>query len=533
MLKLTHNPEGSIGGSAAIVLATLNAKYIHAAFGLRYLAANLGPLRNRARILEFDIAQRPLDIAEALLRGEPRVIGLGVYIWNIAPTTHVVDIIKRVSPNTLVVLGGPEVSYEWEQLPIVSAADVLITGEADLEFGRLCHDMFAGGSLPRKVIHAAPPDLAQVAFPYSEYTPEDLSQRLTYVEASRSCPFECEFCLSSLDVPVRQFPLEAFLAQLDGLLAHGATHLKFVDRTFNLNLRVSGAILESLLQRWKTGCFYHFEAVPDRLPAELRALIGRFPPGSIQLEVGIQTFDQEVAARIKRRQNCQITSDNLRFLREHTGAHLHTDLIVGLPGESVESFAAGFDRLVQLRPHEIQVGILKKLRGTPIGRHDAEWDMVYSPHPPYEILRNTLIDFATMQKLRRFARYWDLVGNSGNFVETTPLIWSSPNGGPRQSPFHSFMGFSEWLFGRAGKTDSIALPRLVSFLFEFLRRIGHEPRELAERMLRDYRRANRPELPECLRPYLPPEVIAQRQGPTTGGASGVPKRQARHLSLYR
>ena len=110
--------------------------------------------------------------------------------------------------------------------------------------------------------------------------------------------------------------------------------------------------------------------------------------------------------------------------------HIHADLIAGLPGESLESFAAGFDRLIALGPHEIQVGILKRLRGTPIVRHDAEWRMVYNPHPPYEILQNRLIDFATMQKLRRFARYWDLVGNSGNFVETTPLIWSIEGGRP-------------------------------------------------------------------------------------------------------
>ena len=129
-------------------------------------------------------------------------------------------------------------------------------------------------------------------------------------------------------------------------------------------------------------------------------------------------------------------------------------MIAGLPGEALESFAAGFDRLVSLGPHEIQVGILKRLRGTPIGRHDAEWGMVYNPHPPYEILQSRLIDFATMQRMRRFARYWDLVGNSGNFVESAPLIWS---GGA--SPFRAFMRWSDWLHGRIGRTDGIALAR--------------------------------------------------------------------------
>ena len=163
-------------------------------------------------------------------------------------------------------------------------------------------------------------------------------------------------------------------------------------------------------------------------------MIARFPPGALQFEVGVQTFNAEVAERISRRQDYARLEDNLRFLREQTGVHIHADLIAGLPGESLESFAAGFDRLVALGPHEIQVGILKRLRGTPIVRHDAEWQMVYNPHPPYEILQNRLIDFATMQKLRRFARYWDLVGNSGNFVETTPLIMEQSRTGVSPVP---------------------------------------------------------------------------------------------------
>src|SRR5204863_9964817 len=147
-------------------------------------------------------------------------------------------------------------------------------------------------------------------------------------------------------------------------------------------------------------------------------------PGALQFEVGIQTFNEEVSALIKRRQNYERLEENLRFLRSETGVHIHADLIAGLPGETIESFAAGFDRLVALRPQEIQVGILKRLRGTPIARHDAEWRMVYNANPSYEILQNKLLDFPMMQKVRRFARYWDLVANSGTFVETTPLLWS-------------------------------------------------------------------------------------------------------------
>src|SRR5208282_4365213 len=184
------------------------------------------------------------------------------------------------------------------------------------------------------------------------------------------------------------------------------------------------AILEFFLERCRPGHFFHFEMIPDRLPEALREIIARFPPGALQFEVGVQTFNEQVSQFISRRQDNDKLADNFHFLRHETGVHIHADLIVGLPGETLESFAAGFDRLIVLGPQEIQVGILKRLRGTPIIRHDADWQMIYHPHPPYEILGNKLIDFATMQRLRRFARYWDLVGNSGNFVESTPLIWS-------------------------------------------------------------------------------------------------------------
>jgi radical SAM superfamily enzyme YgiQ (UPF0313 family) len=497
----------------AIVLATLNARYQHCAFGLRYLLANLGELQSAAVLREFTIQQPPVEIVETLLRDEPRIVGFGVYIWNVEQTTEVVTLLKRLRPELIVVLGGPEVSYESTEQPICHASDYVISGEADFAFAELCRQLLSiesrlppvplppsagervrGSALPvletsevsedfgslhglksgfsesrasrsaedrveelwlqtgaccpltppnpplaggakesplrhtavsTKFIAAPLADLSRVALPYDLYTDEDLQHRVIYVEASRGCPYECEFCLSALDIPVRQFALEPFLAAMQRLLERGARVFKFVDRTFNLNLRTSRAILEFFLARYTPGLFLHFEMIPDRLPDALREIIAQFPAGSLQFEVGIQTFSPEVATRISRRQDNELVDRNLRWLRDHTGVHVHADLIFGLPGETLESFAGGFDRLVALRPHEIQVGHLKRLRGTPIIRHDAEFQMVYSPHPPYELLQNSAIDFATMQALRRFAKAWDLIANSGNFVETTPLFWTS------------------------------------------------------------------------------------------------------------
>ena len=507
-----------------IVLTTLNAKYIHAAFGLRYLMANLGELKPSAAIVEFDINQRPLDIAEILLAREPKLLGFGVYIWNVAETTEVIAAIKRVRPDITIILGGPEVSYETEEQAITQLADYVITGEADLKFADVCRQLLSGERPSAKIIPAPLPEFHQLVLPYDLYTDQDIAHRVIYVEASRGCPFTCEFCLSSLDVPVRQVPIDKMLAALQKLLDRGVKNFKFVDRTFNLNLNVSKALLQFFLERYQPGMFFHFEMIPDRLPEALREIIAKFPPGTLQFEVGIQSFNDEVCQLISRRQDVRKLEDNFHFLRASTGVHIHADLIVGLPGETVESFAAGFDRLVALGPQEIQVGILKRLRGTPIVRHDDEWQMRYNPHPPYEILQNKLIDFAMMQKLRRFAKYWDLVGNSGNFVETTPMLWNLP---AACSPFTAFLCWSDWLYARIGRTDSIALARLAELLFKFLTEELHlDEKRVAETLWRDWRRGGRADKPEFLRPW----TTEADSPPTHRRPVSTLKRQSRHAA---
>jgi hypothetical protein len=365
---------------------------------------------------------------------------------------------------------------------------------------------------------------------------------------------------------VRQFPLDDFLAAMQRLHDRGLRRFKFVDRTFNLNLATSRRILEFFLDRLSPELFVHFEMIPDRLPAELRELIARFPAGTLQFEVGIQTFDRQVEARISRRQNHDRLADNFQWLRQHSGVHLHADLIVGLPGETLESFGHGFDRLIALGPQEIQVGILKRLRGTPIIRHDAEWQMVYNPHPPYEVLSTRTLDFATLARLRRFAKFWDLFGNSGNFVESLPLLWAGdhrpsapashpqsealPPGGPTPgdrvleepsprgvetkspsgensaamgSAFKAILSWSDWLHGQGVKGHGIALPRQYELLWRWSVEVSKIPPEVFGPILaRDYRRPGRTDLPSWLTPFAGEAAAARRP-------VRLPRRQARHL----
>ena len=524
-----------ISPDAPVVLATLNAKYIHASLGLRCLLANMdrhggAGLRAQTQLREFIIAQRPLQIVEDLLALQPKVIGLGVYIWNVLESTQVVRLLKTLRPDIKIILGGPEVSFETDSQEICCLADHVITGWGDVSFPKLCRALLDGPKPLMKVIAGEQPPLADLALPYPEYSDEDLAKRLLYVEASRGCPFKCEFCLSSLDKTAWAFELDRFMAEMDVLFQRGARNFKFVDRTFNLKVDFSARILQFFLDRMKDksgaftvapDLFVHFEVVPDSLPDRLKALIAQFPPGSLQFEVGIQSFNPEVQQRISRKQDNAQTADNLRWLVHHSHAHVHADLIFGLPGETLDSFADGFDQLYALAPHEIQFGILKRLRGTPISRHTADFAMVYDPQAPYTILQNSTVDFSTLQRIKRFARYWEMLANSGRFASSLTLLLA------QGSAFRHFLAFSDWLWQNTGKTHEFALEKLVDLLFEHLT----TSRVLAAGVVRsallaDYRASGARGRPHCLAKLLEADRVAL----PSAAAKPLLERQSRHLN---
>lgn len=478
---------------ARIVLTTLNARYIHSAFGLRYLYANLGDLQDDAALLEFGIKQKPVEIVERLLQEQPLVIGLGVYIWNVTEIGAVVAILKQVAPHVIVVLGGPEVSHPPDLPDSALLADYVITGPGEAGFPQLCRQVLAGTPPADRILRGEALPLAALVSPYPYYTDHDLRQRITYVEASRGCPFKCEFCLSSLDITAKAFPQTAFLSELDTLFQRGARHFKFIDRTFNLKVDASVAILEFFLDRLCDGLYLHFEVIPDHLPDRLKAAIQRFPPGMLQFEVGVQTFEPAIQQLISRKQDNAKTEANLRWLSKHSHAHVHADLIAGLPGDTLAGFGRSFDRLWALGPQEIQVGILKRLRGAPINRHDRAYDMRYDPNPPYTVLSTRDMSFSDLQRIGRFARYWDLIGNSGRFRNGLDLILSD-------RPFARFLAFSDALYELSDSTWQIALKRLYELTFRVMTASLAIPRDEAlDALERDFAASGEKARPDFLR----------------------------------
>ncbi|MDF1878636.1 B12-binding domain-containing radical SAM protein [Sulfurimonas sp. SAG-AH-194-C20] len=496
-----------------IILTTLNSRFTHSAIGLRYLYANMSSLREYTQILEFSINDAIQTIAEKLLFDSPSIIGIGVYIWNVSQVAELIHIIKKVSPQTKIVLGGPEVTYEPFRVNL-DDADYIIQGEGDIAFYELCLAI-ENKTANERIIKMTLPKLKELKLPYEYYTDDDIKNRYIYVEISRGCPFECEFCLSSMDEKVRAFNLEEILEEFEKLWARGARNFKFVDRTFNLNMKAANAILDFFLSK-EAPYFAHFEVIPDHFPESLRSKIKLFPDGALQLEIGIQTLNLEVAKNVSRILKLDKIKENVAFLENQTTAHIHLDLIVGLPGESLKSFGANLDALMAMSSCEIQIGILKKLSGTYIKRHDEDFSMVYSNIPPYDILKNSELSFNDIQIMKRFARFWDLTYNSGNFKKSMHLLWKN------ESVYENFYAFGIWIYEQTDSTWKISLQRLGELLFDYLTEVKSlDKQSVADSMLEDMMKLKGRAIPLYLKPFSQSFVTNAKSG-----TSGFNKRQA-------
>lgn len=439
-----------------IILATINARYSHTSFGLRYLKANLHEFEENCEILEFSHDLTVQEVAEAIISYRPKVVGLSCYIWNIEDQLRVAEIIKAILPETLLIFGGPEVSYEYDEfLPF---CDYLIKGEGEYALYHLLQ-AWQKNQLPAdKVLEEPICDLTTLKLPYYLYSDEDIAHRLIYVEATRGCPFTCEFCLSSLSRGVREFNLDSFLLEMDILVKRGVKQFKFVDRTFNLKFANVKQILEFFKARWQEGMILHFEIFPDKLSPQMLQEIKNFPAGGLHLEAGVQSFYEPSLQAISRKQDEAKTIANLKFISEQTGAAVHSDLVAGLPQSTFATFAEDFDKLFASRPAELQIGILKRLRGAPIDRHTQDFKMIYSKYPPYEVMQTSTMSYDELQQIKRLARYFDIFYNAGNFRTETKNL----------TTFADWLGFSNYIWTNYRQTHKISLKRQAEILQDYL-----------------------------------------------------------------
>ena len=477
-----------------ILLVAVNAGYVHSSFSLRCLLANMGELADETELVETDVETSPVQLCERLLASRPAIIGFSVYIWNYTYVLSVLRLLRILSPETRLVVGGPQVVPDDPATAgLFTLADCAVVGEADSNVAQTflsAHSSFAqtGMSAPHS-------SLAHLQLPYPLYSDEDIAHRVIYAETSRGCPFQCAYCTSAGQGPIRFFPRDPLFAHLETLIRRGARKFKFLDRSFNHNGENGLAVLDFLLRQTQAHLGetfqFHFEFTPCPLSEEWKRRLCLFRPGELHLEVGIQTLDADVARRIGRPFSASDSSyavleETLRFLIHEAKADVHADLILGLPGETLDGIADGFNRLVALRPAELQVGILKNLPGTHLGRRFAEYDLRFSPEPPYEILSTSTLPFETLCHLARFARCWELLYNRGRFPASMALLLDDVS----TTPFEKIMSLADTLHATHGRLHALS-PRQLAVALSAL----FPTKEMAAALETDarlVRRASRP-----------------------------------------
>ncbi len=417
-------------------------------------------------VLESDINERAGALLSEIYAAAPDVIAYSCYIWNIELVSKIAPEAKKLLPSAVTVLGGPEVSFEKspEGFPF---ADYIIRGAGEDALCGLLKQLADGEVAKNKNIDGGVPDFAALPSPFTEAYYRSfqndklpMANRLVYYESARGCPFSCAYCLSCASRGVQYLPLARVKSELRGILSHGAKCVKFVDRTFNADKKRVLAILEFILTL-DTDCVFHFEAAGDLFDEELLRVIGRMPAGRVQFEIGVQSVNRRTLEAAGRQTDTEKVLRNIRRLTERNNCHIHVDLIAGLPEETPESFAEGIRLCLAAKPHRLQIGFLKFLKGTPIREQIGKGGCLYTDYPPYEILQSPSMSYEDLVKLKGIEETVNKYYNSGMFRRAVAFASEKlfPNG------YDFFEAFAEYC---RGKNTKLSLKQSYTVLLDFL-----------------------------------------------------------------
>ncbi|MDR7071948.1 B12-binding domain-containing radical SAM protein [Fictibacillus barbaricus] len=463
------------------VLSTLNAKYIHTCLALRYLKAYSQP-EFPVTIREFTIKDPSLNIVTDLFNQEPDVLGFSCYIWNIEETIKIIQMFKKIKPETKIVLGGPEVSYDvayW--LDRIHEVDFIVVNEGEETFKHLLNEIQNDGQFnkvaglayrmegkpkingPREKL-----DLKKVTSPFRfEEDVKDLSKRITYFETSRGCPYSCAFCLSSIEVGVRYFDPDAVKEDLIFLMDNGARIIKFVDRTFNIRRDYALDMFSFLIENRRPGVVFQFEITADIMrPEVIDYLNEHAPKGLFRFEIGVQSTNDAVNLLVERRQNFEKLTRTVTNVRDGGKIVQHLDLIAGLPKEDYTSFRKTFNDVFAFGIEEVQLGFLKMLRGTGLRLTAEQHDYVYMDHSPYEILGNNVLSFEEIIRIKQVEDVLEKYWNDHRMDHTVKYLINHVF----ESPFDFFQEFGTYWetrgWSRIGHQLEDLFKRLIAFLTE-------------------------------------------------------------------
>lgn len=433
-----------------ILLIAINAKYIHSNPAVYSLKACTGAYRSYVDIVEFTINQQPSYILQEIYKRQPDVAAFSCYIWNRNMLDVIIPDLHKILPYTDFWAGGPEVSYNPEEIISRWQLRGVMTGPGERTFAHLVSSYIKGNDcrLPA-ILTGSYPDrisLDEIPFWYAEskeenasYDTTDFKNRIIYYESSRGCPFSCSYCLSSIDKIMDFRSVSRVLRELSFFLDRKVPQVKFVDRTFNCKKDHALPILQHILEHDNGITNFHFEIAADLLDEDYFALLRQMRPGAVQLEIGVQSTNPETIAAIERRMDFAKTAAIVRQIISWNNIHIHLDLIAGLPFEDMDSFRNSFNEVYALRPEQLQLGFLKVLRGSAIEQRAPQYDLLYNSLPPYEVLSTKWLSYEDICCLKQVEEVLEIYYNSGQFTHTLDFLCSYFN-----TPFSMYESLAYW-----------------------------------------------------------------------------------------
>ena len=417
------------------LLIAINAKYIHSNLAVYSLKASAGQWKDEVEIAEYTINHLREDILADIYRRKPDVAAISCYIWNMEYVQSLLKDLKKVLPEVDIWLGGPEVSYDCEEvLAREPSVRGIMAGEGETTFRELLGWYHGEGSLAEikglvyrdeagKFCRTGVREyekLDELPFVYGDMT--KFQNRIIYYESSRGCPFSCSYCLSSIDKRVRFRSLPLVKKELAFFLEQKVPQVKFVDRTFNVNHARTKELLRFIKENDNGITNFHFEISADLLDDEEIGLLNSLRPGLVQLEIGVQSTEGQVLTAIHRAVDFDVIVDKVRRIQKGRNVHQHLDLIAGLPYGTLKEFRSSFNDVYSLRPQQFQLGFLKVLKGSEMGRRAEEFGVVRTDRPPYEVLSTDWLSYGEVLKIKGIEEMVEVYYNSWQFARTVELL---------------------------------------------------------------------------------------------------------------
>lgn len=413
------------------VLIAINSKYIHTGLGLRYVGEYARQQGHDIKLIEETINTPILTVLEKIMEEQANVFAFSVHIWSKPFVFRLIGMLKKLRPEAVIVVGGPEVAFDAERIfDEQQAIDYIVQGEGEICFAELLKNLETDCKIvPKHIAYkngdtvelnggtTVIEDMSVLPFPYPDLEQVLAEHKIVYYECTRGCPFNCSYCLSGISRSVRKRPLELVLADLDRFVAAGANLVKFVDRTYNLDERYFLPIMKHLAAI-DTKATFHFEIKADMLSDAVLDFLETVPKGRFQMEIGIQSTHQPTLKAINRQDNWERLASNVKRLLSFKNMHIHVDLIAGLPYEGLKEFAKSFNDVYGLGADMLQLGFLKVLPGTQMNKEQGQHDLRYMDEPPYEILATKYMPYEDMQLLKRLENVFDQTGNTDYFTFT-------------------------------------------------------------------------------------------------------------------